>query len=162
MADLVTHLCSGALVALPAPRWLVPLCVGVTLPDITGRAPQMAFAMLDVPLPNRLLWAFDVAHQPLPQVLLAGVFALWFRAEDQRRVLLGTLAGVALHFGLDVLQDHHGHGYYLWFPISEARWELGWIGSEATVSWAPWLLLVTGALWGARLWNDYRARTAAG
>lgn len=161
MADLVTHLCTGALpAALLAPRAVVPLVVGATMPDITGRAPQMALAMLEVPLPDRLLWAFDVAHQPVPQTLLAGLFALCFAPKDQGRVFGWTLAGVVLHFLLDVLQDHHGHGYYLWFPFTNGRWELGWIGSEATVFWAPWVLGVTVLVWGVRLVRE-RSRPLA-
>ena len=151
MADLITHLCTGALpAALFAPGAVVPLCVGATLPDLTGRAPQMVLSMAQLPLPNPLIWAFDVLHQPLPQLLLAGLFALGFQPAHQVRVFGWTAAGVALHFLLDVLQDHHGHGYYLLFPLSDWRWELGWIGSEATVDWAPWILALTLLAWGIR------------
>lgn len=159
MADLITHLCTGALpAALLAPRAVVPLCVGVTMPDLTGRAPQMLISILDLPLPNPVIWAFDVLHQPLPQTLLAGLFALAFHPTQQARVFGWTCAGVVLHFLLDVLQDHHGHGYYLAFPLSEVRWELGWIGSEATVPWAPWVLALTVVAWVVR---GIRLRTGA-
>lgn len=156
MADLVTHFCSGALVGLAVrPRLAGALAFGAVLPDLSGRVPQMALAILKLPIPDRVLWAFDVAHQPVAQVLLAGAIALAFRAEDRREVGLALLGGVALHFGLDVLQDHHGHGYQLFFPFSTARWEAALIGSEATVAWAPWLLALTVAL---ALWRWRAAR----
>ncbi|MEZ4320169.1 MAG: hypothetical protein R3F61_22005 [Myxococcota bacterium] len=144
MADLVTHLGSGLLpAALLAPRLMGPLALGTVLPDATGRVPQMAFVMFDVPLPDAVLWAFDVLHQPLSQVLVVSAVAMLFAAVDRREAWLGMLAGVALHFGLDILQDHHGQGYQLWFPLSVERFELGWIGSEATVHAAPWVGLAT-------------------
>ena len=138
MADLVTHVCSGLLpAALVWPRAVVPLAIGTVLPDLSGRVPQMALVALDldVVLPGRVLWMLDVAHTPVAQALLVGLLAQAFR--DRGRVAGWMLVGVALHFALDVLQDHHGNGYYLLFPASVERWELGWIGSEATVAWAP-------------------------
>lgn len=160
VADLVTHLSTGVLpAALFAPRYLGPVALGTVMPDATGRVPQMAFVILDVPLPNAILWAFDVMHQPVPQVLCASLVALAFAVEDRTRAWLGLLVGVALHFGLDVLQDHHGQGYFLLFPASLMRWELGWIGSEATVHVAPFVGLVTlGVVVGRLLWRARQAR----
>ncbi|MCB9675375.1 MAG: hypothetical protein H6737_09680 [Alphaproteobacteria bacterium] len=154
MADMVTHLASGLLpAALIAPRYMGPLAIGTVLPDATGRVPQMAFVMFDVPLPDVVLWAFDVLHQPLPQILCASLVALVFARSDRFAAWLGLLAGVALHFGLDVLQDHHGQGYFLLFPVSAERFELGWIGSEATVHLAPWAGAATLAAVAWRLWK---------
>ncbi|MCB9692994.1 MAG: hypothetical protein H6736_14380 [Alphaproteobacteria bacterium] len=164
MADLVTHVCSGLVpAALVWPRAVVPLAIGTVLPDLSGRVPQMALVALDldVVLPGRVLWMLDVAHTPVAQALLVGLLAQAFR--DRGRVAGWMLVGVALHFALDVLQDHHGNGYYLLFPASVERWELGWIGSEATVAWAPWALLFTVLAWGARLaWSRRRGESPPG
>jgi membrane-bound metal-dependent hydrolase YbcI (DUF457 family) len=162
VADLVTHIASGLLpAALFAPRWMGPLVLGTVLPDATGRVPQMAFAILDrtvgLPMPDSVLWAFDVLHQPLPQVLIVSMVALAFAAEDRRTAWFGMLLGVALHFGLDILQDHHGQGYHLFFPASVERFELGWIGSEATVHIAPYIGAVTLVVVAVRLWQLRRA-----
>lgn len=159
MADLVTHVCTGLLpAAVFWPRAVVPLAVGTVLPDLTGRVPQMGLALLEVDLPRRVLWALDVAHTPVAQVLLAGAVGQLMVAE-QRRFATGWLwVGVALHFALDLLQDHHGNGYYVAYPFSMMRFELGWIGSEATVSWAPWVALATAVVWAVR---GFRARRRA-
>lgn len=159
MADLVTHVCTGLLpAALFRPRLAVPLAVGTVLPDLTGRVPQMALALLDVRLPVRILWALDVAHTPVAQTLLAVALGQAVVARQRRETTAWLLVGVALHFALDVLQDHHGNGYHLGYPLTLTRYELGWIGSEATVAWAPWIALVTLAVWGARLKERRSAR----
>ena len=144
MADLVTHVCTGLLPAtLLWRRATVPLAIGTVLPDLSGRVPQMGLVAvgLDDDLPERLLWMLDVAHTPVAQLCLVGLLAQAFRDRLQVGGLLAL--GVGLHFALDVLQDHHGNGYYLLFPGTTARWEAGLIGSEATVPWAPWIAVLT-------------------
>ncbi len=163
VADLITHLATGLVpAALFAPRWMAPVAIGCVLPDATGRVPQMGFAILGrtvgLPIPDPVVWAFDVLHQPLPQVLCASIVALAFAAEDRRTAWFGLLLGVALHFGLDVLQDHHGQGYHLFFPASTERFELGWIGSEATVHVAPYVGVAMIAVVGWRLVRRWRSR----
>ena len=154
MADVVTHLASGVLpAALFAPRLLGPVAIGTVLPDATGRVPQIAIQLLSIPVPDAVSWGLDVLHQPLAQLLFAGLIALGFCERDRRAALLGMVVGIGLHFGLDVLQDHHGQGYHLLFPLSVQRFELGWIGSEATVSVAPWIGAVTLVVVLWRLWR---------
>lgn len=161
MADLVTHVCTGLLpAAVFFPRAVVPLAVGTVLPDLTGRVPQMGLMLLDIRLPNRLLWALDVAHTPIAQTLLALALGQLLVDGQRTRGTAWLLVGVALHFALDVLQDHHGNGYYVAFPFSLHRFELGWIGSEATVDWAPWVLLVTCVVGAGRLLIERRKRRA--
>lgn len=161
VADLITHLASGLLpAALFAPRWMAPIAIGTVLPDATGRVPQMAFAILErsvgLPIPDPVLWGFDVLHQPIPQVICVSIVSLAFSTDDRRTAWLGMLIGVALHFGLDVMQDHHGQGYHLCFPFHTERFELGWIGSEATVHIAPYVgaLTLIAVVW--RLWQRRR------
>lgn len=155
MADLVTHLCTALLPASLAPRrWMLPLSVGVVLPDALGRAVPLGLELVrsfGVPLSDRLIWPWTALHAPLGITLVAALVALCFVPRDRRTVLLGLWAGGALHIGLDVLQDHHGHGYALLAPLSWRTFELGWIGSESTVPWALPLLAVTALAWGARL-----------
>lgn len=152
MADLVTHLCSGLLpAAIFAPRWMGPVALGAVLPDLSGRVPQIVLSKFDG-LPMGVVWAFDVAHTPVAQVLLCGIVAMAF-ATRRGAVFGALLVGVAAHFLLDVLQNHHGHGYHLLFPFDSGRYELGWIGSEATVAYAPWVLLCTLPVVGWRVWS---------
>ena len=74
--------------------------------------------------------------------------ALLFPEAHRRQVLIALLGGMALHMGLDLLQDHLGQGYLLGFPFVRGSFELGWIGSEATVPAAPFLLAL--AFWSWR------------
>ncbi|MCO4745456.1 MAG: metal-dependent hydrolase [Proteobacteria bacterium] len=102
-----------------------------------------------------LFYAFcDVGHMPVGTALWCGLVAQAF--ADRRAAFVWLLAGGALHYLLDILQDHDGVGYRLFWPVSPGRFELGWIGSEATVGVALPLLAATLLLWA---WVE-RQRTA--
>ena len=160
MADLVTHLCSGLLVSgALAPRRAGVLTMGALLPDLGSRMPALALEALvrmGIPVPEVAIHPWAVLHMPLGTMLgcalLAGLF------PEQRRVgVFGWMVlGAAIHYGLDLLQDHHGCGYFLAFPATTSRWELGLIGSEQTVVWAPWLALATAVVWSLRWWTSRR------
>lgn len=161
MADLVTHLCSALLPgAWLRGRYLGAVVLGTALPDLVSRVPPLAMDLFEglgwIDLPDVALMPWGVYHEPLPLVLTCGLVATWFIARDRAGVFLGLLGGCALHIGLDVLQDHHGEGYFLCAPLSLTRFELGWIGSEATVVVAPWLALATALAWG---WRWHRSAT---
>lgn len=161
MADLVTHLASALLpgVLLPANRASL-LAIGVALPDVGGRLPSIAAESLPFALPPGSLSAFDVLHQPIGLTAAIVATSTLF-VPEQRRIVAGwLLSGAALHLAVDLLQDHHGQGYHLAFPLSEWRFELGWIGSESSISWAPWLGLATGVAWAARALVSARGRPA--
>ena len=153
MADLVTHLCSALLPkAFTGGRHAGPFAIGAVLPDLTARVPAIAFDHLGrrTDVPEILQNAFDVLHMPVGMIA-ACVLLAWCFVPEQRGPVLGWLcAGSLLHLAVDLLQDHHGQGYYLLFPLTTWRWELGLIGSEATVAWAPWLALATAVAWGWR------------
>ena len=83
-------------------------------------------------------------------VLLAFLTCFLFQETVRASVFWNLLGGMALHLGLDLLQSHHGAGYLLGFPFSDFAWELGAIGSEATVGWAIPLSLLA--------WFVYRYR----
>lgn len=164
MADLVTHLASALLpgVGLKRPDHAVLLALGAALPDLGGRAPGILAEILDsaghTP-PGWLPVPFGVLHQPVGGALFAILLAFLLPARD-RPAGAGLLAGgVVLHLALDVLQHHHGFGYSLFVPFAFSRFELGWIGSEATVPWAPWLALATVLAWGVRACLTTRSRS---
>lgn len=155
MADLVTHLCTALLPSI----WLGwryggVLAVGSVLPDLGSRVPAMGLEAL-----GRLtgwpppLWSyqpFALFHMPVGMVLAAYLLAQLFHGAQRRDVFVWLCAGQALHLGLDVFQHHHGQGYLLLWPASRTPFEIGWIGSEATVSLAPALFAVTVLSWWAR------------
>lgn len=151
MADLVTHVCTALLPgALFRSRFLPFVVVGTVWPDALGRAVPLALERLyavGVPVPMPVLWAWAGLHEPIGAALSALVLAFAFAEADRGRVLLALWTGCALHTGVDVLQAHHGEGYVLLAPLSDLDFELGWIGSEATVAIAGPLAIVTAAAW---------------
>lgn len=164
MADLVTHLASALIpgVALRPDR-AVLLGLGAAIPDLAGRTPGIvseALAFAGIVSPEWVPTLFGLAHQPIGGALVAGLLA-WTLPEEERPAGAGLLVcGVLLHLALDVLQDHHGYGYFLLVPFDYGRYELGCMGSEDTVLLAPWLALLTGLVWGARLgWAWWRDRS---
>jgi membrane-bound metal-dependent hydrolase YbcI (DUF457 family) len=109
------------------------------------------------PVPDALIHVFGIGHAPIGSTLICVPIAYAFAPVARRGVLVWLLAGTVLHYALDVLQDHHGQGYPLLYPLSLRTFELGLIGPEATVPLAPWLLLLTAAAWAAR-WALQRRR----
>ena len=163
MADLVSHL---AVVLLPGVLWprkaqVGLAAVGAALPDLFGRAIPIVFGTFIGPrgLPEAVQHPWGVLHQPLGLALLAGLLGQAFAPGHRLAATLSLLVGCAAHFALDVLQDHHGQGYYLLYPISHGHWELGIMGSEATVSAALPLAGVVLMVWAGRQWIDSRQST---
>jgi hypothetical protein len=153
VADLVTHLATALLPGALVGRWIAPVAVGVALPDLGARVVPMgleALQQLGAPIPDGLILSFAVLHEPIPLALVCTTLVAAVARAERRRTLLGLWGGCAVHQALDVLQDHHGQGYYLLAPFSLDRYELGLLGSEATVAWAPWLALATAAAWVGR------------
>ena len=151
VADLITHMGAGLIVALGLPRrWAVPVAVGCALPDLVSRLPGMVVARIPG-LPEVAQYPWGAFHTPVAVLPLAVLSALCFQERDRWVVFGGVGLGGALHFGLDVLQDHHGVGYHLCFPVHYGDWELGWIGSEATTAIAPWIGVAAVVGWGIRL-----------
>jgi hypothetical protein len=161
VADLVTHICivllPGAFLRL---RGLPLVVLGAALPDLAARVPAAVLEAVDrrIGLPQWLLPGWSVFHEPLPLLALCAALACAFVPGDRRRALLCLWAGVATHLALDVLQDHHGRGYMLAFPLNWDLYELGWIGSQATVPIAPWLALATAIAWAASWLMRVRSR----
>lgn len=163
MADLVTHLCTallpGSLLGAPRATWLA---LGAVLPDLASRVPGLLLDLVrsaGVDLPAYLHAPLSVLHMPIG-VLCGGVLLGPLVHPTQRaQAVRWLIAGGMLHLAVDALQDHHGLGYFLFFPLNTGRYELGWIGSEATVAWAPWLALLTAVARGIRLlWLRRRSK----
>lgn len=155
MADLVTHVASALLwKSLSGGRRTALLVVGVVLPDLAGRVPTMLATRLDgalgLRLPDALISGWGVLHMPLGFMAMCLLLSLVVVRADRVAVFKGLLAGCALHLALDLLQHHVGVGYPLVFPFSSWHFELGWIGSEATVPWALPSLAVSALMWAAR------------
>jgi hypothetical protein len=150
VADLVTHAAIGLLIkAATGRRHAAAFVAGTLLPDLLSRLPSMIFsaARVLVEVPPLLIYGFDPLHTPVGMLLSAYAISLLFVAEQRRGVFCNLLAGMLLHMAVDLLQSHLGVGYPLLFPFSTRSFELGLIGSEATVPLAIPLALVAGVVW---------------
>lgn len=164
MADLITHLASALIpgVGLRADR-AVLLALGSALPDIGGRVPGLVAEAVELAgghIPEVLYAPFGILHQPVGAGLAAVLLAFVLHPRDRSAGAALLVGGVALHLAVDVLQYHHGRGYFLLAPFHFGRFELGWIGAEATVPLAPWLALATLSVWGIRWALAWRRREA--
>lgn len=148
--------------AVTGGRHVGPFALGAVIPDFGARLPAIALERLNRagwPIPAWTMHPWTVLHVPLGAALAAVIVALMFPEADRRPVAAWLLAGVALHFGLDVLQFHYEGGYMLLYPVTTAGFECGFMGSEATVPWAPYLAAITATAWAGRLaWTARRAR----
>ncbi|HHO51110.1 MAG TPA: hypothetical protein ENK18_09635 [Deltaproteobacteria bacterium] len=165
MADLVTHLCSALLPgAFLRSAWVPLIGVGTVLPDALGRAVPLALERIQLagaPLPDEVIWSWGALHGPSGMLLVGPLIALAFVRGQRGPALQALWLGVVLHLSLDVLQFHHGQGYPLLAPLSWATFELGWIGSEATVPLALPLLGITAAAWLPRGLQRWAGRDRA-
>ena len=91
---------------------------------------------------------------PIGMVIVSYVVCMLFPEGKRAAVYLNLLGGMVLHLLIDVLQDHYGVGYPLLFPFWGKPFELGWIGSEATVTVAPVLGLCAVVVWWSR-WRKH-------
>ena len=158
MADLFTHTCVAVLARLPQrhARWVATFVAGTCLPDI-ARVPAMVLTKARWTLPEIPEWRCYVwAPLHLPLGIAGGSYlvALLFPEVQRRRAFVELLLGGMLHLAVDLTQSHFGMGYLLFFPFSEWDFELGWIGSEATVLIVPWLVPLTAGL----AWWRWRSR----
>ena len=103
-----------------------------------------------VTAPDRLVEGIAVLHLPLGFVPVTLALALLFEERARAAVWMNLLGGCFLHLALDLTQHHVGKGYMLLFPLTDWDFELGWIGSEATVPYAPFLLPISLLLWAWR------------
>jgi hypothetical protein len=154
VADGVTHLASAYLLRAPAGGRHVPVFVlGAVLPDLVSRVPALAAeeaVRQGVPVPQALVWCWTPLHLPAGILLVSLLLPFLFAEEERPAVCCALLGGGALHVALDLLQRHVGLGYLLLFPFSSRDFEVGLLGSEATVWAAPLLAAAAALLWGFR------------
>ena len=152
MADLLTHGAAAVLVKAGT-GWRYPavFVLGTFAPDLASRVPAIGLGLVHAhwyALPTWLTHGWQPLHQPLGMLVLAYLLSMFFRVQERVAVFTNLVGGMTLHMVLDVLQDHHGVGYLLGFPLWEGDWELAAIGSEATV-WVALPLCVLAA-WVAK------------
>ncbi len=139
MPDLITH--SAAAYFLSRDKRMAHyrafFYIGAILPDVLTRPVYILFPKL---------FFFTVAiHTPVFMLVAVLFFSEFFRAEIKRPVALFTLAGVALHFLMDVFQRHLLTGYYWFFPFSWRSVEIPLFWPETPVRFIPlWIALVLG------------------
>jgi hypothetical protein len=155
VADLVTH-GALALIVKSVTRGAMPavFVFGTVMPDLFSRVPAIVMGYIHVhvvSLPPLLTYGWQPLHQPFGMLLLAYVVTMCFAERLRRDVFWNLAGGMALHLGVDLLQDHHGAGYQLGFPFWSGSFEFALMGSEATVLWSLPLGLVAWLLARKRL-----------
>jgi hypothetical protein len=154
VADLLTHWSLAVLVKAGVGWRDVPLFVaGSLLPDLMARLPPLALELLARPFggaPPWLSYVWVPMHLPTGMLLLGFVLCLLFPVDRRRVVFANLVAGMALHLGVDLLQDHLGVGYQLLFPLWGRPFELGIYGSEDSVWVAPFLSAAALMVWWRR------------
>lgn len=159
MPDLITHLSSvllpGAVLVALLPnghklRGTVALCaLGTVLPDLTSRLPGLVLELV-APVLRTPAWvgtSLGVFHMPVGMLCVGIWLTALFVPQHRKRAAVALAVGMTTHLGLDMLQDHHGFGYVLFWPFSGSTFELGCIGSEASVPWAPVWAGLTALAW---------------
>jgi hypothetical protein len=159
MADLFTHASLAVLVRLGQrhPRGVATFVAGTCLPDL-ARVPAIGLtrARWDHPaIPEWLCYVWAPLHLPIGIAGVAYLGALLFPEPRRRWAFWNLFLGGLFHLLVDLMQTHLGLGYLLFFPFSEWDFELGWIGSETTVLWVPFLVPSTVA---AAWWRWKRPR----
>ena len=138
MADLVSHVALAAIIRSRFRRryglWF--FLAGAILPDIFSRLPAMVFSEIDqrvVPIHGILVVGWEVCHQPVGMLLVSMIVALLFVQNLRTTIFFNLYGGMMLHLATDMFQNHQGLGYMLGFPFSNSMFELGLIGTEASV-----------------------------
>ena len=150
MADLVTHAAAGLLLkALTSRKHVAVFVFGALMPDLLSRVPSMicSAARVVVEVPTLLIYGWEPLHTPAGMVVSAYAISLLFVAENRAMIFANLLGGMLLHMAIDLLQSHLGVGYPLLFPFATRAFEVGLIGSEATVPFSIPLALLTLWVW---------------
>lgn len=160
MADLLTHVLVGHICKRlsPWPAEGVLFAVGSVLPDLAGRVPRIALDLLDPTgawaLPPMAFDVWSATHTPLTYLVLCLLLALWCPLSWRHVVWRNLALGGLLHLGLDFFQTHINPATYRYlFPFSFAGWELGWVGTEESLAWIPWLVPVALFAEGRYRWR---------
>lgn len=154
MADLITHGLIAWMLPSRGGAWRYWVISGAVLPDLLGRAPVELLAVLVGPGAvagplGVVALAADVAHLPVGFLLLTAAVAMGLPASLLRglsrpAVARALLLGAASHLAVDILQRHTEPMYALLWPLSDRRWELGWVGTEDSLLAIPVLAALAG------------------
>lgn len=154
MADLLSHALIAHTVKRLSPfgKGAYLFFVGTLLPDVLGRAPRILLHMFtpkDWTVSPVVMELWNVAHTPIPFVVLMAAVAFLWPEKKRLKVFANLSLGGLVHIAVDVTQWHiEGNVYRLLWPISEKGYELGWVGTEASLSWIPYLIpLALGGEW---------------
>jgi len=146
MPDLLTHFLVAFLFVklIKIERYKSLIYLGTILPDILTRCPVFA---IDVILNIREFnWFFMPLHTPFG-ILLTCLFVTYFFDEKSRKfVFTNLMAGAFLHLFLDVLQIHWGTAYYLFYPFSWVKFEIGLFWPHQSIYFIPVLSLVAAVI----------------
>jgi hypothetical protein len=142
MPDLVTHLASGYVAAIPLRHHMtlrLMFLTGVLLPDLLTRP----FYIL-VPA------SYDFVrplHTPIGYSIACWLITQLFAERGLRRTTLtGLLTGGLLHFAADALQRQFLKPYLWLFPVCRCETDWGLFGPEASLDVLPVTLLLTVCL----------------
>lgn len=154
MPDLISHALTGFLARPEAGRRSILLTVaGTALPDLAGRAPELAaatfFPAWRFSTPD---WVFDgtaIFHTLLPLALLCWVLSFAAPTPPARRqVFTCLLLGGWLHLGFDYLQRHLFYDYHPLYPLSYMGWEAEFFWTEDSLYYVlPPLAVLSLAAW---------------
>lgn len=146
MPDLVTHLASGYVAAIPLRQRAtlrLAILTGVLLPDLLTR-------------PFYIIWpqTYEFVrplHTPFTYAIACWMLTQLFASRSLRRVIFtGWLLGGLLHFAADALQQQFLKPYLWLFPICRCETHWGLFGPEASLDVLPVTLLLTfGLCWMA-------------
>ena len=167
MADLFTHMATGLLFkAGTGGKHTGALVLGTVLPDLMRSVPVMGldklirFGIVDLPIETLYPWV--MLHTPFG-ILLSCILIAWLFVERERyEIFKWLMIGCGFHLGLDLCQYHHGEGYFLFVPFSTETVDIGFMGTETTVVWAPWLMGLSVLAWGVRYWFERNMSRASG
>jgi len=138
MPDLLTHVAVAYGVQRCSPRvFSIPwILVGTLLPDVLSRPFHFLFPSV--------AWFFMPFHTPIGLLLACGLISEFVAASVRRVAFISLIGGASLHLFLDLFQKHLGGGYYLLFPFSWQKFELGLVSPEASLYLFPlWLFIGT-------------------
>ena len=123
MPDWLTHTIVGWISGKIIRMEVGLIVIGTLIPDI--RYLNLAFLrFFSVNLSTYL----DVFHTPIGALLIAGLFALFFK--DIKKTFIILSIGITTHFLLDFFLVHVSGGIKLLFPFSWGEWQLYLIRSE--------------------------------
>jgi hypothetical protein len=120
--------------------------LGGCLPDFISRAPGVLATSADA---QHVLLAM---HQPVPTLLCAYILCLCLPEAGRQRYFAWMIAGMALHYALDLLQRDLGSAGEFWlFPFSWKTLQLGLFWpDQAVLAVFPLLAVIALMEWHKR------------